>query len=853
LPKIEVDSNQLIFPTLNPAQAKFVYSKKPYLLGSGGYGSGKTTALVCRTILLCVDSEIFGNCAGSCGLLGRNKHLDFKKTTLPELFRWLPRSWIKQYYDKDSKVELINGSEIHFTHLDGVDHLQSFNLAFAAFDQMEQCQREVWDALALERIRRKSFRRYYSDGTMIVPEFDKNTGECVSTEPEKLDAVVKYHTAFGVCNPRHGSFLHELFFENEDYQYSTDPNIFEKYNPEFKYIHIPVMENKHWLPDKYISRQKRNKSAREYARDVEGSWDAWEGKVYLGCSRQTILDRNLIPHPSDDIGIGVDHGGTGEDKTFRTGVTAVTFVSYHKRAGKKAMKYIFDELYLSSSTIKESVKAISDKLKRIQIAQMEFYPTEAQYTDDTRAKVRWWRCDPSMSRKMEGTKYTIIEKYMYEAKLIGMKMPLLPGDNDWVKGIESVDSGFRDGTYRICPKCTHTYSEHASLEYGDNEKIKALQRDHICLHGNTIINTTLGDKKIEDLVGKEGHVYCYNEQEGRITASKFSDVRKTQEGAEVIRVMFSEGNYIVCTPSHPIMLRNGEWVQACELETGDSVMPLYKYINHHGHLTLTLNNGVQASAHRVVYNDCVEKLPKDGWTWNVHHKDSNKLNNSPDNLELVTRAKHASMHSKGKVHGKKQRENMANGITDETRRLRSIRGKGQVKYFKKYREENPEKLDELRNVSIKKFWDDETKDAEVMCHECGSAFMTYKHLVNRVKYCNDKCRQSSVHTNIREKYGMSVRQYYKLKNQGVLNHKVVSVEPYGYSDVYNMFVEDTHNFAANGVIVHNCTALKYIDSAFPRDFSTNMKLTKPVSLVDMQLARMADTKKRVAGGRYGNW
>lgn len=35
--------------------------------------------------------------------------------------------------------------------------------------------------------------------------------------------------------------------------------------------------------------------------------------------------------------------------------------------------------------------------------------------------------------------------------------------------------------------------------------------------------------------------------------------------------------------------------------------------------------------------------------------------------------------------------------------------------------------------------------------------------------------------------------------------RVKAIEPAGVADVYNMEVEDTHDFAvANGVIVHNC-------------------------------------------------
>lgn len=33
----------------------------------------------------------------------------------------------------------------------------------------------------------------------------------------------------------------------------------------------------------------------------------------------------------------------------------------------------------------------------------------------------------------------------------------------------------------------------------------------------------------------------------------------------------------------------------------------------------------------------------------VHHKDENKLNNDPDNLELMTKSEHTSLHNKERV------------------------------------------------------------------------------------------------------------------------------------------------------------------------------------------------------------
>ena len=482
--KLYADDRKLHFPAFHPWQERFVFNKFPYVCGAGGFGSGKTTALVCRAILLSIDSEYFGDCSGTEGLLGRQKALDFKKTTLPEFFRWLPPSWLKQYWDKDGKIELVNGSLIHLTHLDSTEHLQSYNLVWAGIDQMEQVPENVFTCLSLERIRNMKYLRYYpksQGGGAIVPEFAiGNDGKpyCISTKPEELDAVVGYHSVFGVCNPR-PCWIQDVFYENEAYKDSNDENIQAKYNPSFKYLHIPTRENISNQPANYITQQRANKSAREFARDVEGSWEAWEGKVFIDCTRDVIASHNIVPHPAWDIYVGIDHGGTGDDRTKRTGVKAAVFVAYQYRKGQYPQVYVFDELYCQATTIEEFIAEIDNKLKRIYITQSEFYPDAMQFNIDSRAKVVRWRCDPNMSKKPEEKPYTLIERYVYFAKLRGIDMRLMPGDADVVSGTEIVNWMFRKKIMKICPKCTNTYGEHSALEYGDNEKIKPLQRDHL--------------------------------------------------------------------------------------------------------------------------------------------------------------------------------------------------------------------------------------------------------------------------------------------------------------------------------------------------------------------------------------
>lgn len=40
--------------------------------------------------------------------------------------------------------------------------------------------------------------------------------------------------------------------------------------------------------------------------------------------------------------------------------------------------------------------------------------------------------------------------------------------------------------------------------------------------------------------------------------------------------------------------------------------------------------------------------------------------------------------------------------------------------------------------------------------------------------------------------------------KNVITARPLKIEKVGSADVYNMEVEDTHNFVANGIVVHNC-------------------------------------------------
>lgn len=455
------DDRVFKLPKLNPHQLAFVTSRAKFSLGAGGYGSGKTTALVIRCIAFCIDTPWFGDLAGNRVFLGREKEKDLITTTLKDLMLYLPRNWIRKQYKKDGIIVLNNDSEIWYKHLSGYEHLQSMNVGHAFIDQAEQVKWEVFRALATDRTRMTTLRRFDDNGLPVQPPV-----------PFTMNGVSL------VCNPRR-TWLYPKFVLNEEYAKAVnDPEARALYNPRYKLFDIPVIGNVAHLPSDYIEAQRKDKSDADFERDVLGSWSKFEGQIYVDFTDDLVLSENRVPHPDWPIYIGIDHGGTGTtDQRKSINITAVVFFALEHRTNGWDKVHIFDELYLPGSTIEETVAEIDTKLKMLKLQRESVYGMSNTF-NGIRENVAAWRCDPSMRRKSGDTTESLIDAYIRHSSLRGMPMPICPGDNDIATAIHRVSWMFRKKLVDVCPKCKNLISELRSWEYGNNEKPAAHQADH---------------------------------------------------------------------------------------------------------------------------------------------------------------------------------------------------------------------------------------------------------------------------------------------------------------------------------------------------------------------------------------
>ncbi|HHB94040.1 MAG TPA: intein-containing DNA gyrase subunit B, partial [Campylobacterales bacterium] len=140
-----------------------------------------------------------------------------------------------------------------------------------------------------------------------------------------------------------------------------------------------------------------------------------------------------------------------------------------------------------------------------------------------------------------------------------------------------------------------------------------------------------------------------------IGIEKILHPRKTKSNATLVEITLDNNETIRCTPDHKFMIRNGEYIEAQNLENGQSLMPLYKKLSK-------IENRITIDGYEMVQNPknsrwiFTHMLSND---WNLenniyhniekahkHHIDFNKLNNNPDNLVLLSPDEHLKLHQK---------------------------------------------------------------------------------------------------------------------------------------------------------------------------------------------------------------
>lgn len=149
------------------------------------------------------------------------------------------------------------------------------------------------------------------------------------------------------------------------------------------------------------------------------------------------------------------------------------------------------------------------------------------------------------------------------------KFPVWNANNAVLDGIRLTGALLKAGKLKFHESCVRTFEEFGLYSW-DSEAAedKVIKENDHCLTGDTLVDTVDGPKRIDELLGKTGRVFCTDGKEAK--TAKFLDVRKTRERAKVYKLTLTNGRSVKATEDHPILTKRG-WVQLKDLRTDDEI------------------------------------------------------------------------------------------------------------------------------------------------------------------------------------------------------------------------------------------------------------------------------------------
>ena len=352
-----------------------------------------------------------------------------------------------------------------------------------------------------------------------------------------------------------------------------------------------------------------------------------------------------------------------------------------------------------------------------------------------------------------------------------------------------------------------------------------------CLSGDTTIPLLDGtEKTIKQMTEEGGDFWVYSSKpNGEVVAGRAHSPRITGK-RKLIKITLDNGSIIECTKDHLIMIRDGSYKEAGDLKEEDSLMPLYRRewketdSNYSKGYEFVRTTNSKTDRRRwlpthIVVRDSMNIKEKHSKKSVCHHKNFNKRDNRPVNLEMVTWEHHKRSHGEiGRQNMKKVWKNeefVAWRKSEEYRRQQSetIKESWQKPEVIKAHIDGVEKrllLEGRRYPKAFEKWNHSLANVEHVKR------MGKDERINKIK--SDKSTAFWESNRGEEQRAKLLERNHKRWHVGREmvnescefccpdNHKVISIEETNkFEYVYDITVDEYHNFAISaGIFVHNC-------------------------------------------------
>lgn len=373
-----------------------------------------------------------------------------------------------------------------------------------------------------------------------------------------------------------------------------------------------------------------------------------------------------------------------------------------------------------------------------------------------------------------------------------------------------------------------------------------------CITGDTLI--FIGDGRYVVPIEQLYREYCHDPDnfnvpvltwDSDLQRTKFEKINWVQYSGikPVYTVTLDDGSTIRATSDHKFMLSDGTKVPLSQLHAGDCLMPFYSkcYEEYTGfrNLYVNLNNGKTKNYYHLqseyYFGVNLDSFGRNKNSLNVHHIDENHMNNTPNNLSILTTGNHSSNHIKGENNPMVK---WFNETTEERRqeyrnkmRIRNT-GTGNPNYGKKATTATLQKLSNatttfMKNPEVKK-----KHRAGNMRHRASMIKQVLLLLQSQdLPFTQDNYNKYRVQVSkVCPSYNtiLNTAEFFDIYDIDTFfkylitdfNHRIVSIEYTGEGPVYDMNVFNNHNFA----VATKCT-LSDGYTEFDRTLSSISKLS----------------------------
>jgi PBSX family phage terminase large subunit len=288
------------------------------------------------------------------------------------------------------------------------------------------------------------------------------------------------------------------------------------------------------LDETFKTQLKASYTGLWYNRYILGEWSLAHGAIYDNYDKYNEYE-HPFPSPTYYI-VGVDYGTTNATAAVLLAVTPKQWPQIRVEA-----EYYYDSAKKGrSKTDQELVRDIKDFIGYKNVSSI--------YVDPAAASLK--------------------------IALRQAELPVLDANNDVLLGIK-ICSKFIGGKNLVIQKgctvlreCLQSYAwDSKAADRGEDKPVK--KDDHICVVGETLVQTMTGQYEITKIMGSNSRVLSWDGN--KFSYENCTDVGKTGKNKKIVRLTLENGKTLKATPDHEVMTRRG-YVEIRSLLPDDEVL-----------------------------------------------------------------------------------------------------------------------------------------------------------------------------------------------------------------------------------------------------------------------------------------